>query len=147
MAPVKKLEDITRQDFLNSPYWMFYSGRNGEFKNNHTLIPQNHSDYDKHAVRLIYTRYMLNNGMSLDGFLYESPPSFNRHTIFYKYTGFETWYGVFPPTSGFIKQIYNLIQLRGSDVFPITWESYGKEYSGIINGFGYLENGIKTEII
>jgi hypothetical protein len=147
MAPIKQFEDITREDFLKSHYWKFYPGNNGESNQNKSLIPQDHPDYDKNPVRLIYTHYTLHNGMILDGFLYESPPDLVRHTIFYKYTGFETWYGFSPPYQGFLNSIYHMLQLKGDEIFPITWESCGKEYSGVINGFGYHENGVKKEII
>jgi hypothetical protein len=85
--------------------------------------------------------------MILDGFLYEAPPNLVRHTVFYKYTGFETWYGIFPPDRSLIIQIYHLLQLNGMDIFPLSWETCGKEYSGVINGFGYRDNGVKNEII
>ncbi len=143
----KQLVDISREDFLKSHYWKFDSGNNGEFEGNSTLIPQYHPDYDTDPVRLIYTHYILKNGLRMNGFLYESPPDLERHTIFYEYTGFETWYGSSPPSKGLIVLIYNMLQLKGNDVFPISWETCGKEYSGVINGFGYLENGTKKEII
>ncbi len=146
MAPLKQIADITREDFLTSPYWKFYPGDKGVFDKNSTLIPQDHPDYTQNPVRLIYTHYTFRNGMVLDGFLYESLPHLLRHTIFYKYTGFETWYGFSPPDQGYIKSIYDLLQLKGDDIFPISWETCGKEYSGVINGFIYLENGTIIEI-
>lgn len=146
MAPVKKFEDITRADFLKSPYWMFFSEPNGELNRNTSLVPLSHPDYNANAVRLIYTLYTLRSGLILDGFLYEDPPDFDRHTLFVKYTGFETWYGVTPPNREFINWIYGMLRLKQDDIFPIAWESCGKEYAGMINGFSYLENGLKTVI-
>jgi hypothetical protein len=37
-----------------------------------------------------------------------------------------------------------MLQLRAKDVFPIAWETFGKEYAGTIDGFGYLENGVNA---
>ncbi len=146
MAPVKLISDITREDFLKRHYWKFDSGISGKINVDTPLIPQDHPDYTQDPIRLIYTHYTLHNGMILEGFLYESPPDLVRHTIFYKYTGFETWYGISPPDQGYIKSIYGLLQLNGNDIFPISWETCGKEYSGVINGFGYRDNGTKIEI-
>jgi hypothetical protein len=68
----KQLIDISREDFLKSHYWKFYSSNNGDFDENSTLIPQYHPDYDKNPVRLIYTHYTLKNGLIMNGFLYHS---------------------------------------------------------------------------
>ena len=142
----KQLIDISREDFLKSHYWKLYSSNNGDFDENSTLIPQYHPDYDKNPVRLIYTHYTLKNSLIMNGFLYETLPNIVRHTIFFEYTGIETWYGSSPPDKGLIILIYNMLQLKGNDIFPISWETCGNEYSGQINGFGYLENGIIKEI-
>jgi hypothetical protein len=40
-----------------------------------------------------------------------------------------------------------MLNLDGHDVFPIRWETYGMEYSGTIRGFGYIANGVKTEMM
>ncbi len=144
MIAIKRIEEIAKADFERSPYWMFYSGQNDEFAPGTTLISQDHPDYDKASIRLIRAEYTLNSGLILDGFLYETPPRFEKHTLFVKYTGFETWYGIFPPTREFISFIYAMLQLGEQEVFPITWQSYGKEYSGTINGFGYMRNGRKV---
>lgn len=144
---IKQLEEIARVDFEVSPYWMFYSGPGDEHDSKTTLISQAHPAYDNTRARLIRTTYTLYSGLILDGFLYEDPPEFKRHTIFVKNTGFETWFGIFPPARSFISFIYDMLQLRGQDVFPISWETFGKEYSGTIDGFGYLENGVDADII
>lgn len=146
MTLMKQLEEIAQEDFKKSPYWMFYSGRDGEFDASTTLISQDHPDYDKRTPRLISTRYTLNNGRILEGFLHEKAPHFYRHTIFVRNTGFETWFGFLPPSRDYIRCIYDMLNLGKDDVFPIRWESFGKEYSGTIKGFGYLSNGVKTEI-
>lgn len=144
MALIKRLEEITRKDFEMSPYWMLCSGKIDEFDPDITLIPQEHPDYDSNSVRLIRTEYILNTGLALDGFLYENPPEFNRHTIFIKDTGFETFFGIFPPSLESMSFIYDMLGLKGQDVFPILWESFGKEYSGFIDGFTYTENGVNV---
>ncbi len=146
MTAIKRLEEIAKEDFEASPYWMLYSAPSDRFAPDTVLIPQNHPDYDKSAVRLIRTVYTLNSGLTLDGFLYENPPQFERHTIFIKDTGFETWYGIVPPTRESINFIYDMLQLESQDVFPIAWQSHGNEYAGSIAGFGYVKNGSKTFI-
>ncbi len=146
MVAIKRLEEIGKADFDMSPYWMFYSGPNDEFEVGTTLISQDHPEYDRTAVRLIRSEYTLNSGLTLDGFLYENPPRFEKHTIFIKHTGFETWYGICPPTREYMNFIYDMLQLGKGDVFPISWQSHGREYAGAINGFGYFENGVKAVI-
>ena len=142
MNAMKRLEEIAKADFDLSPYWMFYSGSNDKFTPGTILVSQDHPDYDKTSVRLIRAAYALNSGLVLDGFLYETPPRFRKHTIFIKDTGFETWYGIFPPNRESISFIYDMLELGAREVFPITWHSYGWEYSGRINGFGYTKNGM-----
>jgi hypothetical protein len=77
----KQLADISREDFLRSHYWKFYSSNNGKFDQNSALISKYHPDYDKEPVRLIYTHYTLNNGLIMNGFLYESPPNIVRQIV------------------------------------------------------------------
>ena len=144
MVLIKQIDEIAKEDFIRSPYWMFYSGPGGEFDPQKTLIPQDHPAYNTSTPRLISANYILSTGQVLDGFLYETPPDFDRHTIFVRNTGFETWFGILPPTRDYIRCIYDMLNLKGRDMFPITWETYGKEYAGSINGFGYIENGVKT---
>ena len=99
MTLIKQLDEITRADFKISPYWMFYSGSDGNCDSKTTLISQAHPAYDRTRTKLIRTKYTLHSGLTLDGFLYEDPPEFKRHTIFVRNTGFETWFGFFRPTS------------------------------------------------
>ena len=146
MAAIKRLEEIGKADFDLSPYWMFYSGPNDEFDGGTTLISQDHPAYDRTAVRLIRSEYTLNSGLTLVGFLYENPPRFEKHTIFIRDTAFDTWYGICPPTREYISFIYDMLQLGEKDVFPIRWRSYGREYAGVIDGFGYMENGVEAVI-
>ena len=146
MVSTKQIDELTKGDFERSPYWMFYSGSNGEYDSFTTLIPQNHHDYNDENIRLIFTKYRFKNGQVYSGFLYEDPPDFNQHTIFYKDTGFEIWFGIVPPDRNILDEIYNMLGMNPDDIFPIMWETTGQEYSGTIDSFGYIADNISQKM-
>jgi hypothetical protein len=139
MCTEKSIEDLTLNDFEKSHRWMFYSGKNEEFDPFTTLIPEQHEDFSSEAVCLIKTSYIATNEMLLDGFCYSSDDR-EDHTIFYKDSGFSTWYGIAEPSMDEIEAVYKLLNMRKGDLFPISYKSYDGKRLGTIEGFYYIDD-------
>lgn len=134
------IENLTLGDFEKSQRWMFYSGKNGEFDPFTTLVPKQHEDFSSEAVCLIKTSYKAANEMRLEGFCYSADDR-EDHTIFYKDSGFSTWYGIAEPSVDEIEAVYKLLNMRKDDLFPISYKSYDGKRLGTIEGFYYIDNG------
>ena len=142
MDEVKEIYNLKEEDFERSPYWMFYSGKESEYDEFVNLIPQTHEDYDANSVRLIKTKYTLNNGKEINGYMYEDT-SIENHTLFFEKLMLSTWYGITEPKNKEICDTYLKINMEPNLVFPITYSTINSEYSGVIEGFGFInENEI-----
>lgn len=135
---IRNIEDIAASDFEGSPYWMFYSGHHGEYDSFTTLVPQSHPDYCEHTLRLILTTYHLASGLKVTGYFYEDPDRPFQHTLFVGAEQVSLWSGIRQPTPEEIAILYANLKAQPEEVFPIAWETFGQEYRGIINGFGYF---------
>lgn len=140
MTPmIKQIDKLSLEDLNASPYWMFYAGRQGEYDSFTTLIPETHPDYDPESVRLVRTLYTLANHVVASGYFYEDSNNPHQHVIFVTEQPFCLWSGVANPSAAHIAAFYAALNTEPNEVFPISWQSYGGKYAGVVAGFGCFD--------
>lgn len=140
MTPApKQIEELVLSDFEASPYWMFYAGPRGEFDSFTTLIPETHPDYNEESVRLIRTQYTLADQRVLAGYFYEDTSKPHQHVVFVKEQPFHLWSGNIKPSVAHLAAFYNALCAKAGDIFPISWQTQGDQYAGLIAGFGHYD--------